>query len=164
MPSIRVVIVCLPFLLSACGETHIERAGSGAVIGGVTGFIVGALCCADPHDGAAAGAAIGAASGALIGVILPEPIFFDYDDDPPPGYESPIPPTEPKLQEPPRATRDDPGAAAVAQPIYVNPQPAYVQAAPVYAAPPPTPMPAANVSPPGRYFPTAEAPRYYQYP
>lgn len=67
--------------LTACGETRMERAGSGAIIGGTTGAVVGLVCCGDPIDGATAGLYIGAASGALIGALLDEPLFMDYREE-----------------------------------------------------------------------------------
>lgn len=64
-------------LLGGCGESRIERAGSGAVIGGVTGGAVGALCCIG--TGVGAGAAIGAGAGALVGAALSEPLFMNHE-------------------------------------------------------------------------------------
>ena len=56
-------------LLSACGETRLERAGSGAVIGGTIGFGVGAVCCMNPPAGIGLGTAIGAGVGAGTALI-----------------------------------------------------------------------------------------------
>lgn len=69
--------LCSLVVLSGCGETRIERVGSGAVIGGAVGTGVGFACCINPG----AGLAIGAASGAVVGGLLSEPIFFNYHDD-----------------------------------------------------------------------------------
>lgn len=66
-------------LLSGCGETRIERAGSGAVIGGVTGFAVGTVCCGNPPAGMGLGAAIGAGVGAVTGALLSEPLFMNHE-------------------------------------------------------------------------------------
>lgn len=72
-------ILSAALLLSACGESRLERAGSGAVIGGVTGIAVGAVCCMDPFNGAAIGGAIGAGAGAITGAILSEPLFMNHE-------------------------------------------------------------------------------------
>jgi hypothetical protein len=73
------LLLALPLMLAGCGESRLERAGSGAVIGAVAGGAIGALCCADPLDGAGAGAAIGAAGGAAIGAISDRPLFFNHE-------------------------------------------------------------------------------------
>lgn len=73
------MIVACALLLSGCGDTRVERAGSGAVIGGVTGFAVGAVCCMNPPAGIAAGTAIGAGVGAVTGALLSEPLFFNHE-------------------------------------------------------------------------------------
>ncbi len=65
--------------LSACGETRLERAGSGAVIGGVIGGGVGAVCCMNPPAGIKAGALIGAGTGAVVGALLSEPLFMNHE-------------------------------------------------------------------------------------
>lgn len=70
-------LACMALLLSSCGYSRIERAGSGAVIGGAVGTGVGFACCINPG----AGFAIGAAGGALVGAVLSEPLFFHYRDD-----------------------------------------------------------------------------------
>jgi len=66
-------------LLSGCGDTRLERAGSGAVIGGVAGIAVGTICCSDPFHGAQVGGLIGAAGGAAIGAISNKPLFFNHE-------------------------------------------------------------------------------------
>jgi uncharacterized membrane protein len=71
------VAVALPLLLGACGDTRIERTGSGAVAGGVAGGLTGFVCCGNPGHNAGQGAVIGAAIGALIGFLLDHPIIFD---------------------------------------------------------------------------------------
>ncbi len=78
-PTITALLSLL--LLTACGDTRIERAGSGAVIGGVVGGGIGAVCCADPLHGFGVGAAIGAASGAAIGAISNKPLFFNHESE-----------------------------------------------------------------------------------
>jgi hypothetical protein len=75
----RFLILAIPFLVSGCGDTRAERAGSGAVIGGVTGIAVGMICCADPFDGAQVGGLIGAGAGAAIGAISNRPLFFNHE-------------------------------------------------------------------------------------
>ena len=69
MPRTFLLLFAAALTLSACGETRAERAGSGAVIGGVTGFAVGAVCCANPPAGIKAGTLIGAGAGALVGAL-----------------------------------------------------------------------------------------------
>ena len=66
--------VCL--LLNACGNSRIERAGSGAAIGAGVGVTSGFLCC-NAGDGAQNGLIIGVVLGALIGYIIDEPLFFN---------------------------------------------------------------------------------------
>lgn len=66
-------------LLSACGDTRLERAGSGAVIGGTIGFGVGAVCCMNPPAGIGLGTAIGAGVGAVTGALLSEPLFMNHE-------------------------------------------------------------------------------------
>lgn len=70
------LILSATLLLSACGNTRIERTGSGAAIGGGIGLVGGGICCQDPSN-AAPGFFIGAAVGALIGLLLDHPLFFD---------------------------------------------------------------------------------------
>lgn len=79
MPRAYLLLFASALLLSACGETRAERAGSGAVIGGVTGFAVGAVCCANPPAGIKAGTLIGAGAGALVGALLSEPMFMNHE-------------------------------------------------------------------------------------
>lgn len=74
--SVFPVLVALP-LLTACGETRVERVGSGAVIGGTVGAAAGALCCLG--SGVGAGALIGASAGAITGAVLDEPLFFNHE-------------------------------------------------------------------------------------
>lgn len=68
-------------LLSACGDTRVERAGSGAVIGAATGFAVGAVCCMDPPHGMLVGTYVGMGVGALTGALLSEPLFFNHETE-----------------------------------------------------------------------------------
>ncbi len=74
-----IAVLSCALLLSACGESRLERAGSGAVIGGVTGFAVGTVCCANPPAGMMWGTAIGAGVGAVTGAILSEPLFMNHE-------------------------------------------------------------------------------------
>lgn len=53
--------------LSACGDNPGDRAGTGAMIGGAGGAILGAAVAGDPWAGAAVGGALGAGAGAVIG-------------------------------------------------------------------------------------------------
>ncbi|HXQ52696.1 MAG TPA: hypothetical protein VN802_16490 [Stellaceae bacterium] len=55
--------------LAACGTTPVDRAASGALIGGGTGAAIGAI--AGGPAGAAFGAWVGGASGALAGAVSP---------------------------------------------------------------------------------------------
>ncbi|MES2985317.1 MAG: hypothetical protein V4735_09040 [Pseudomonadota bacterium] len=66
--------------VSACGDTRLERTGSGAAIGGGIGVASGFLCC-DAGKGAQSGLFIGMAVGALIGFLVEHPLFFNYHDD-----------------------------------------------------------------------------------
>lgn len=75
------LLMCALFMLTGCGDTRLERAGSGAVIGGVAGLAVGTICCGDPFDGAQLGGLIGAAGGAAIGAISPRPLFFNHEGE-----------------------------------------------------------------------------------
>jgi hypothetical protein len=70
------LLVCACLLLNSCGDTRIERTGSGAAIGAGAGIVSGFLCCKDPGD-ARPGMFIGAAVGALIGLLINEPLFFN---------------------------------------------------------------------------------------
>lgn len=79
-PAIPLLMSVL-LTLTACGDTRIERAGSGAVIGGVGGAAVGGICCRDPIDNFGKGAIIGAAIGALVGFLVNRPLFFDAHND-----------------------------------------------------------------------------------
>lgn len=74
-----VSLVAATLVLSACGESRLERAGSGAVIGGVTGFAVGTVCCGNPPAGMGLGLAIGAGVGAVTGALLSEPLFMNHE-------------------------------------------------------------------------------------
>lgn len=70
-------LLAAALVLSACGESRLERAGSGAVIGGTIGAGVGALCCIG--TGVGAGALIGAGAGAVVGGVLSEPLFMNHE-------------------------------------------------------------------------------------
>lgn len=72
-------LVSIAFLLNACGDTRLERTGSGAVAGAVSGAAIGFVCCQRAGEGAAPGLFIGMAVGALIGLMLDEPLFFNPD-------------------------------------------------------------------------------------
>ena len=67
--------VCLA--LNACGDSRLERAGSGAAIGAGAGIATGFLCCQDPGQGTQNGLIVGAIAGALIGYIIDSPLFFN---------------------------------------------------------------------------------------
>lgn len=73
-------LVLTSILLGGCGDSRMERAGSGAAIGAGVGIAVGAVCCADPFHGAAVGGLIGGASGAAVGAILDRPLFFNHQN------------------------------------------------------------------------------------
>ncbi len=77
MRSVLPLLLSCVLLLNACGNTRLERVGSGAAIGGGIGFASGAVCCQDPPNGIKNGFFIGAAVGALIGLMLDHPLFFD---------------------------------------------------------------------------------------
>lgn len=66
-------------MLTACGGSRLERAGSGAVMGAGTGMMVGyAASSSDSRgNGIEAGLFIGMAVGALIGYLLEEPILMN---------------------------------------------------------------------------------------
>lgn len=81
MKAVFFCLVALSLLLSGCGDTRLERAGNGAILGMFAGGAVGALCCADPIDGIGIGAAIGAAGGAAIGALSPRPLFFNHESE-----------------------------------------------------------------------------------
>jgi len=72
------VASCL--FLSACGESRLERAGSGAAIGAGIGVASGFVCCQNPGRGTEAGLIIGVAAGALIGFLIDSPIFFNSNN------------------------------------------------------------------------------------
>lgn len=72
------IALTLCFLLNACGDSRIERTGSGAAIGAGIGIASGFLCCKNPGEGTQNGLIIGVAVGALIGFLLDEPLFFNY--------------------------------------------------------------------------------------
>ena len=77
MRFILPVILSLSLLLTACGDTRLERAGSGAVVGGAAGFATGGVCCRDPGNGATNGFFIGAVVGAIIGALLDDSLIFN---------------------------------------------------------------------------------------
>ena len=64
MKSKLVVLLTLPLLLSACGETWGERAVTGGGIGAGTGLAIGAIAGWPLLAPALAGAAVGAGIGA----------------------------------------------------------------------------------------------------
>ncbi len=78
-PAALLLTLCL--LLNACGDSRLERTGSGAAIGGGIGLASGFLCCHDAGTGAEHGLFIGMAVGAIIGLILDEPLFFNYHNE-----------------------------------------------------------------------------------
>lgn len=135
-------LLCCLLLLSACGYTRLERAGSGAVVGGITGGVVGALCCADPPHGILVGSYVGAAGGAAIGALLPEPVFQDWREDAP---EAPVPPPTPQPKPPQPGPDPD-----IARRASTSAAPASVQ-----------PVAPAAASQPGRYFPVENPPAAY---
>lgn len=71
------LLLASSLVLNACGDTRLERAASGAIVGGAAGGASGVICCNNPLDSGAAGLIIGAAVGALIGFILNHPLIFD---------------------------------------------------------------------------------------
>ncbi len=64
MKSKLVILLALPLLLSACGETWGERAVTGGGIGAGTGLAIGAIAGWPLLAPALAGAAVGAGIGA----------------------------------------------------------------------------------------------------
>lgn len=64
-------------MLNGCGDSRIERAGSGAAIGAGIGIASGFVCCNNPGQGTQNGLIIGAAAGALIGFLIDSPLFFN---------------------------------------------------------------------------------------
>jgi hypothetical protein len=137
MKLTHITLYCLPLLLTACGDTRLERAGNGAMIGGITGFAVGGLCCADPPHGLLVGTYVGAAAGAAVGALLPRPIFMNWRDDV--AEEPKQNPVPPPSQQPQAQTRL-PAAAQV--PLSAN--------AAASSTNPYTPAPLGS---PGRQFP-----------
>ena len=69
------VAACL--VLTACGDSRIERAGSGAAIGAGIGVGTGFVCCQNPGKGTQNGLIVGVIAGALIGFLIDSPIFFN---------------------------------------------------------------------------------------
>lgn len=55
--------------LAACSG-NFERTGSGAMVGGATGAMAGALCCGDPVNDTGRGAVVGIVVGAIVGFVL----------------------------------------------------------------------------------------------
>lgn len=74
------VLMSALLVTSGCGDSRLERAGSGAAIGAGTGLVIGGLCCGDPGDHGVRGFYVGAGVGALIGLLLNHPLFFDTRD------------------------------------------------------------------------------------
>lgn len=62
---LRIIAICAVALSAAACTTTERRAGTGALIGGGTGAIIGGI--AGGGTGAAVGGAIGAGTGAVIG-------------------------------------------------------------------------------------------------
>lgn len=79
MKRASIALLATALVLSACGESRLERAGSGAVIGGTIGFGVGTVCCGNPPAGMGIGTAIGAGVGAITGALLSEPLFMNHE-------------------------------------------------------------------------------------
>ena len=69
------LMLCLS--LTACGDSRLERAGSGAAIGAGIGIASGFVCCNNPGKGTQNGLIIGVAAGALIGFLIDSPLFFN---------------------------------------------------------------------------------------
>jgi len=63
--KLGIVVLGVPFLLAACGDTTEDRAVSGAGIGAATGAIIGAVTGIGPLGGALIGGAVGATAGAV---------------------------------------------------------------------------------------------------
>ncbi len=64
MKRANLILIPALCLLTACGTTKEDRAGSGALIGAGTGAVVGAVVGA-PVTGAVVGAGVGALTGAM---------------------------------------------------------------------------------------------------
>ncbi len=78
MKPLSCLLLAATLVLSGCGYSRTERAGSGAVIGATVGGVGGLLCCGDPVDGMAIGVVGGAIVGGAIGAMLDDPILMDY--------------------------------------------------------------------------------------
>ena len=75
------LVLTVMLMLSACGDSRLERTGSGAAIGAGVGYAGGALCCGDPGGSGQSGLFIGMVVGALVGYLVDEPLFFNYHKD-----------------------------------------------------------------------------------
>ncbi len=69
MRSIPALLVSSLLTLSACSSSY-ERTAGGALIGGATGAMAGAMCCGDPIGNTGKGAVVGIAIGAVIGLVI----------------------------------------------------------------------------------------------
>jgi hypothetical protein len=71
--NIKVIVIGLSLLLTACGEYALKGAGKGAVSGAASGAVGGLVSAlifgGDPAEAAARGAAYGSAAGATAGAI-----------------------------------------------------------------------------------------------
>ncbi|MEJ0009335.1 MAG: cell envelope biogenesis protein OmpA [Alphaproteobacteria bacterium] len=83
MRPLRPIIAMISalFLLSGCGDSHLERAGNGAMIGMATGALVGGVAGGNPPKTLFGGALIGALIGGVLGALSPGPVFFNTTTD-----------------------------------------------------------------------------------
>ena len=69
------LLCAVSLALGGCGDTRLERTGSGAVTGAGIGFTAGFL--SGPAENTGTGLFVGMALGALVGYLLDEPIFMN---------------------------------------------------------------------------------------